>query len=160
MNNGNTARRHQTQDRDREIWRLRIEEGLTQAQIAERVGLAQPVVSKALRRISRQLAGEFHEHAEEILLKHTDRLERVYREAMAEWARSREDQETEATEEQHGIVKTTKTRRNRVADAALLGQATSALLHIRRLWGVEPGNGNPPLIRPAPPDDEEGADGA
>jgi transcriptional regulator with XRE-family HTH domain len=152
MNNGNTARRHQTQDRDREIWRLRIEEGLTQAQIADRVGLAQPVVSKALRRISRQLAGEFMDHAEVILIEHTSRLGRVYDEAMSEWTRSREDQITESNEEAAGTLKTMTTRRNRTGDPALLGQAMTALRDIRKLWGVE--GGNPPLIRPVPPDTE------
>ena len=137
MNNGNTARRQETELRDREVWRLRIDEHLTHALIAKRVGLSEVSVLKSIRRTSRRLCAEFNQNAHALLAENTASLAKIYVESMAAWERSRLDQVTETEEDAAGTLKSSKTKRTQHGDAQMLNVAMKALADARRLWGLD-----------------------
>lgn len=156
MDNGTTARRNATQLRDREAWKLRLD-GLTQAEIADKIGISQPAVHKALRRVAHQLTAEFVGDARLLLATHSERLETVFRRSMQEWERSRGDQTSETNEDSGGVLKTSCTRRTQTADAAHLSAAMAALRDIRNLWGMSDPQVLQALMARAEREDAEGA---
>jgi len=153
MDNGTTAKRNATLLRDREAWKLRLD-GLTQAEIAERLGVSQPAVHQALRRVSRQLTAEFVGDARLLLAAHSERLERTYHQAMLAWEKSKSDQVIEGDTDAAGTLTTTRTRKSQHGDAGLLNVALKALGEQRRLWGLDDAESVRSLLDRAAIDDQ------
>ena len=143
------AERHRQENevRQHEAWRLRLQ-GLTQAKIAEQLGVSQQAVSLLLLKTEKRLHAEFVAQAEEIKARQTAQLEQIYLEAFEQWRRSCEDAEQVTTvtgrakATNDGCVidlpdQETRTVKGQSGNPALLEKAMQALENIRSIWGLE-----------------------
>lgn len=137
--------RQRTLDREMTCWRLRCQ-GLTQWQIAERVGISQAAVSKILDRVTRRLNREFASEAWQHRFHQTQVLEHVLSEAMTAWERSKQPAEIEVTVQVRATAdadgsaevraRTTRTVTQQTGNPAYLQAALKAMEGIRALWGL------------------------
>ncbi|SRR6266851_2972136 len=112
---GAERRRQEDQDRDAEVWRLRVS-GWTQARIAAHLGVSQQSVSLYLAKTEKRLYREFVTHAEEVKARQTAQLDQLYDRLTAQFEVS--------TAEGSG-------------NPALLAQAMAAQAAIRKIWGLD-----------------------
>jgi len=143
---GKDLTRQRTQDREQEAWRLRVA-GFSQWQIAEKLDISQPAVSKILARVGKRLAEEFLEEVRSVKMAQTETLERIMAESLAAWQRSKQDAQTLATVHGRTTVKDgevialpdqiTQTVTGQSGNPAHLAQARGALADIRSLWGLD-----------------------
>ena len=144
---GKELTEQRTQHREMEVWRLRVLQNLSQAEVAERVGLSQQAVSKILSRLQERFAAEFVEQVKAHKEEHTAVLQQVASEALEQWRRSCEDGVSVATvtgrvkATEGGVFElpdqVTRTVAGQCGNAALLAQARGALADIRAIWGAE-----------------------
>ena len=144
---GNRPPEELAEARAQRAWELR-QQGWTEARIAADLGITQQAVSKALRKITKELAAEFKDRAEEIKAEHTARLEQIADMAMQAFAASQQDAVciTTKTGRMHVDKEGTKTplhdevtasREGQAGDPRFLAQAREALGDIRTIWGAD-----------------------
>lgn len=78
------ARQHET-----DAWKLRVE-GYSQPQIAERLGISQPSVSRILARVTKRMTAQLVGDVAAFKTLQMARLERVHAEAVEAWSASKE----------------------------------------------------------------------
>jgi hypothetical protein len=138
--------RQETFDKAARAWELRLL-GHSQQRIAAELGVSQQLVSRLLQKIEQRLFAEFRDRAEAEKALQTARLESIFAQAMAAWARSCEDAEKVTTVSgrskvfEDGAAVTlpdlrTVSRQGQTGNPALLAQAMKALSDIRDLWGL------------------------
>lgn len=121
----------------RKAWRLRVEERLTQSEIAERIGCDHSTVSRWLAETEDELAARFTDEALRVRAQITGRLQDIGRRAMGAFERSQEDDVTETeTHGPQGTEHRTVTR-GQSGNPALLEAARKADMDIAALWGLE-----------------------
>jgi predicted transcriptional regulator len=138
----------QTQNRDEEIWDLRVK-GYTQVEIAKKVGIAQPNISKSLKRIANNHHKEFTEDIHQYKKHQTVILEEMASSALKQYLRSqkplinttqsgvyREDPKT-GKKVAVGKVITTITKQEQNGDPRLLTAFFKAQEEIRKIWGFD-----------------------
>lgn len=88
--------KEQTEQDERDAWNLR-QQGYTQTEIAEKLGVDQSTVSRALSRMNKKLHAEFVKQAEEMKAEQTVQLDYIQRQAMDGFERSKRDAKTKRT---------------------------------------------------------------
>jgi predicted XRE-type DNA-binding protein len=127
--------------REATAWRLR-EQGRTQAQIAEELGVTQPAVSRMLRRFEKKLVKELAEEALVVKVRQTRQLEYIAAQAMLGWERSKQPKKTvgrrsKAGGEGQADEVTTQQVSEQCGDVRFLTEVRAALADIRKIWGVD-----------------------
>lgn len=125
-------------------------QGWTQQMIADHLGVTQPAVWDMLQRTEKRLAAQFKDQAEEIKARHTEQLEYIANQALAQWHRSCEDGVTEVTVKgkttgtkgkgeagDQSKAQVTRTVVGQSGNPALLEKALKAMSDIRAIWGAE-----------------------
>ena len=126
-----------TAQNEREAWRLRTVERLTEPEIAGRLGVSQSTVSRMLRRVEKRLAREFAEQAERVKARQAALLDHVVSEALAGWERSTDDAVTERSVSDGEKTTTTTERRGQAGAPSFLAECRAALADIRAIYGLD-----------------------
>lgn len=133
--------------RDTLIWILATKEGLTQPEIAERVGVNQSTVSRTLERMTAHaLEGLDTMIRQEVALQYA-RLYAMYQEAIAAWEESKQPRKKVTsrkleTEGRRGQEEGTETEaitevEDRYGDARMLAEARHILADLRKLLKLQ-----------------------
>lgn len=151
-----------TAERESKAWAMR-QKMMTEAQIAQELGITQPAVSVMLKRIASRMATELSGKVQELKATQTGQLEYIAAEALAGWERSKLNAEMLRTVTEEVALKsevetldddgqpvrrkkvilpvakttTTKTVEGQAGDPRFLDQARGALGDIRDIWGLE-----------------------
>jgi transcriptional regulator with XRE-family HTH domain len=133
--------REQVRDRERRALELRLE-GLSQRQIADRLGVSQQMVSKVLRRVERRALRELTARVELIKARDSLLLEGIAIEALAEYRRSKRPGQSRKKVQGPDGTRRERTVQGRIGSAALLEVAMKALEQRRAIWGLA--KANPP----------------
>lgn len=139
-----SLQRQQLAAREEQAWRLKLL-GKSEREIAEAVGLSQPGVHKLLARVERRLLDDAKALVLRVKAREHARLEMIFAEAMAGYARSQRTSERETTEarrsgEGEGASAGSKIQRvkaGRDGDPVWLNTALAAGDRIRKLWGLD-----------------------
>jgi len=130
--------------RTRELRVLELDiQGMSQHDIAAEVGVSQAAVSKILKRVSLRLYGEQLETLDRQKVRHTLRLESLFREAMRAWEASKADatrkrqRKSEGGSGGSGATVAELVVENQHGDPRYLEQARKALADHRKLWGLD-----------------------
>lgn len=118
-----------------------LEEGRTTRDIAAEIGISQPGVVKAMRRIEARVLDEMSDTVQTTKARQLIRLERIYREAFEQWARSKTDRTTRIRKQvdtsdgprNAAEVKTT----DGLGDPRFLAEARGALADQRKILGLD-----------------------
>lgn len=136
-----TSRIQLARVREEQIWTLTVEEGLASRDVAERLGMSQTAVSKALRRVEARAKVAVDSMAQDEKIRQVERLRFLYREAIAAWRASKKDRiikRSKQTETQGGLARTAEVRtEEHRGDARFLDVARGAMSDMRRLLGLE-----------------------
>ena len=117
--------------------------GVTQSEIAERIGVSQSAVSRFLNRYNRRLIESLEKRSVREKGKQVDRLEYLYSEIVSEWERSKGSTRTVKTttvdggEAGDGVARTEETVRTNTGNPALIAQARGTLQDIRSILGID-----------------------
>lgn len=131
---------YQPSARDLQIHEMACHGRMSQAVIAEQFQLTQQRVSQICQHVDQWLAPQIADRVLALKARHTRKLEAVWQEAMAGFARSQEPAETVTEDgDGQGVSKVTRVQ---AGNPACLAQARGALDDIRRIWGM-----NEPEVR-------------
>lgn len=134
------ARRH-----EQEAWVLR-RQCLTEAEIAARLGISQPAVSKILARVEDRTLKALTRSVGRVKARQTEQLDWVVAEAARAWALSLEDAESEKTietieaaevEDGDPTTRRERTVKGQSGNPQHLAQLRGALADQRSLWGLD-----------------------
>ena len=129
------VRENEPSPRDLEIY-AQVCAGRTQQAVGDAIGLSRQRIHVIVRQVEAWLAPQMMEQIREVKARHTTSLEHVFREAMAAWEKSKQDQlkfRTGSTA-QGEIEETTRTQT--CGDPRFLDAAMKALEQIRKMWGA------------------------
>jgi hypothetical protein len=111
--------------------------GRSQRRIARKFECSQYRIFETVQKVDRWFSDQYSGRIREIKANHTQRLEYIFREAMAAWRRSQEDTVSESdTVGGKDGGKTVTTRKGQVGAAAFLSEARAAIKEIREIWGA------------------------
>ncbi len=117
--------------------------GWSQHQIADDLGISQPAVSKILKRIDTRILAELAGAVERHKVRHTQRLEYVFAEAMRAWTESKADTTRRRQRRSQGAGSGTGDTvaevvvENQHGDPRYLEEARKALADSRKIWGLD-----------------------
>jgi hypothetical protein len=117
-----------------------LNSGKTQARAAKKFGYTQPNIGIIARKVDRWFFDQYIGRIREVKANHTQRLEYIYREALAAFKKSQSDevtrQEIKKDFGQYPGTQKSVSRRVQVGNPALLSEARAALKEIREIWGA------------------------
>jgi hypothetical protein len=109
----------------------------TQRQVAKERGCAESWVSTVITKIDRWLVPQYTDKFREIKSNHSQRLMIIYREAMAEWHRSKRPKVSRRKQpDREGKIIAVDTIEGRTGDPRHLQAAMAALEQVRIMWGM------------------------
>lgn len=107
---------------------------------AKKWGCSVPNVSIKCKKIDRWFFDQYVNRVREIKANHTQRLEIIYRRAMAAFEDSQKDEVTRAEIDKdfglHPGTETRDVRRGQSGNPAFLAEARAAIREIREIWGA------------------------
>ena len=136
-----------------EMYRLNRLMGLPQTEVAQRFGVSQPTVSKAVTKVEHWQRSQFREEVSLFRTRMTLRLEHLYAEAMQTWAMSKTPLVVTTTREERGNQRQASNQESPQAttvittrdtpqcgNPAFLRIAMDSLDQINNLWSGEIAN--------------------
>jgi transcriptional regulator with XRE-family HTH domain len=142
VNNLSRGRREVRRARDERLWELRLQ-GLSQSEIARRVGISQVTVSRTLKRLNQHMLDQITASIAARKAEQVAQLDHVVSEAMQAWERSKEaakmvQKEVHASVDGQGEETITTSRvHDQDGDPRYLRAAMDAMAEIRKVLEMD-----------------------
>lgn len=148
--------KNQRQNDMKEIARLALFGNLSQGEIAERIGIDQPAVSRILKKLRKQWAEEAKADIGEVIALELKKLDAMELETLAEWEKSKKDYQKRSIEDkpksQNGGGRTAKVETGgQCGDPRYM----TVLLQIQDRRAKFLGTDKPSKVAPTTPDGEK-----